>query len=147
MFHKTQFLVFVGETGSGKTTQIPQFVLYDDIPQLRGKMVACTQPGRVAAMSVAQRVAQEMDVELGEEVGYSIRFENNTGPKTILKYMTDGMLLREAMSDHDLRRYSVLILDEAHERTLLPPTSSMGLPGKKWSSDGLISKSSSCLRR
>jgi pre-mRNA-splicing factor ATP-dependent RNA helicase DHX15/PRP43 len=118
MFHRTQFLVFVGETGSGKTTQIPQFVLYDDIPQLRGKMVACTQPRRVAAMSVAQRVAQEMDVELGEEVGYSIRFEEKSGPKTILKYMTDGMLLREAMTDHDLNRYSVLILDEAHERTL-----------------------------
>jgi pre-mRNA-splicing factor ATP-dependent RNA helicase DHX15/PRP43 len=118
MFHKTQFLVFVGETGSGKTTQIPQFVLYDDLPQLRGKMVACTQPRRVAAMSVAQRVAQEMDVELGEEVGYSIRFDEKSGPKTILKYMTDGMLLREAMTDHDLRRYSVLILDEAHERTL-----------------------------
>jgi pre-mRNA-splicing factor ATP-dependent RNA helicase DHX15/PRP43 len=118
MFHKSQFLVFVGDTGSGKTTQIPQFVLYDDIPQLRGKMVACTQPRRVAAMSVAQRVAQEMDVELGEEVGYSIRFEEKSGPKTILKYMTDGMLLREAMTDHDLKRYSVLILDEAHERTL-----------------------------
>jgi pre-mRNA-splicing factor ATP-dependent RNA helicase DHX15/PRP43 len=118
LFHKSQFLVFVGETGSGKTTQIPQFVLYDDIPQLRGKMVACTQPRRVAAMSVAQRVAQEMDVELGEEVGYSIRFEEKSGPKTILKYMTDGMLLREAMTDHDLKRYSVLILDEAHERTL-----------------------------
>src|ERR1700744_5821143 len=90
LFHKTQFLVFVGETGSGKTTQIPQFVLYDDIPQLRGKMIACTQPRRVSAMSVAQRVAQEMDVELGEEVGYSIRFDEKSGPKTILKYMTDG---------------------------------------------------------
>jgi pre-mRNA-splicing factor ATP-dependent RNA helicase DHX15/PRP43 len=118
MFHQTQFLVFVGETGSGKTTQIPQFVLYDDVPQLHGKMVACTQPRRVAAMSVAQRVAQEMDVELGEEVGYSIRFEEKAGPKTILKYMTDGMLLREAMTDNTLSRYSVLILDEAHERTL-----------------------------
>lgn len=69
-------------------------------------------------MSVAQRVAQEMDVNLGEEVGYSIRFEDRTSPKTILKYMTDGMLLREAMHDHDLKRYSTIILDEAHERTL-----------------------------
>jgi pre-mRNA-splicing factor ATP-dependent RNA helicase DHX15/PRP43 len=69
-------------------------------------------------MSVAQRVAAEMDVTLGEEVGYSIRFEDMTGPKTILKYLTDGMLLREAMNDHDLNRYSTIILDEAHERTL-----------------------------
>lgn len=81
-------------------------------------MVACTQPRRVAAMSVAQRVANEMDVKLGDEVGYSIRFEDVTSQKTILKYMTDGMLLREAMHDHNLSRYSVIILDEAHERTL-----------------------------
>jgi pre-mRNA-splicing factor ATP-dependent RNA helicase DHX15/PRP43 len=118
MFQKSQILVFVGETGSGKTTQIPQFVLFDDMPQLQGKMVACTQPRRVAAMSVAQRVANEMDVTLGEEVGYSIRFEDKTSSKTILKYMTDGMLLREAMTDNNLSRYSTLILDEAHERTL-----------------------------
>lgn len=118
MYQKTQILVFVGETGSGKTTQIPQFVLFDDLPQEQGKMVACTQPRRVAAMSVAQRVAQEMDVNLGEEVGYSIRFEDMTSPSTILKYMTDGMLLREAMNDHNLTRYSTIILDEAHERTL-----------------------------
>lgn len=110
--------MFVGETGSGKTTQIPQFVLYDDLPQTQGKMVACTQPRRVAAMSVAQRVAAEMDVKLGEEVGYSIRFEDMTGPKTIMKYMTDGMLLREAMNDPNLSRYSTIMLDEAHERTM-----------------------------
>lgn len=118
IFHSTQIMVFVGETGSGKTTQIPQFVLYDDLPHLKGTQVACTQPRRVAAMSVAARVADEMDVSLGEEVGYNIRFENRTSNKTILKYMTDGMLLREAMEDHDLKRYSVIILDEAHERTL-----------------------------
>ncbi|KAF2088973.1 pre-mRNA-splicing factor ATP-dependent RNA helicase PRP43 [Saccharata proteae CBS 121410] len=118
MFHKTQILVFVGETGSGKTTQIPQFVLFDDMPHFQGKMVACTQPRRVAAMSVAQRVAQEMDVTLGEEVGYSIRFEDKTSSSTMLKYMTDGMLLREAMNDNNLHRYSTIILDEAHERTL-----------------------------
>lgn len=81
-------------------------------------MIACTQPRRVAAMSVAQRVAEEMDVKLGEEVGYSIRFEDMTSPKTILKYMTDGMLLREAMNDHNLSRYSTIMLDEAHERTM-----------------------------
>ncbi|KAL1967927.1 hypothetical protein VTN77DRAFT_2344 [Rasamsonia byssochlamydoides] len=118
LYQKSQILVFVGETGSGKTTQIPQFVLYDDLPQTQRKLVACTQPRRVAAMSVAQRVAAEMDVNLGEEVGYSIRFEDMTSSKTILKYMTDGMLLREAMNDHDLKRYSTIILDEAHERTM-----------------------------
>ncbi|CAI6097029.1 unnamed protein product [Clonostachys chloroleuca] len=117
-YHSTQILVFVGETGSGKTTQIPQYVVYDELPNITGKLIACTQPRRVAAMSVAQRVADEMDVKLGEEVGYSIRFEDKTGPKTMLKYMTDGMLLREAMHDHDMSRYSCIILDEAHERTL-----------------------------
>ena len=115
-------MVFVGETGSGKTTQIPQFVLFDDQPQVQRKLVACTQPRRVAAMSVAQRVANEMDVTLGDEIGYSIRFEDVTSQKTILKYMTDGMLLREAMNDHDLNRYSTIILDEAHERTLATDT-------------------------
>src|SRR5277367_4021762 len=118
MYQKSQILVFVGETGSGKTTQIPQFVLFDDLPHLNNKMVACTQPRRVAAMSVAKRVSNELDVQLGQEVGYSIRFEDVTGPNTILKYMTDGMLLREAMNDHNLSRYSCIILDEAHERTL-----------------------------
>ncbi|KAF3070805.1 putative pre-mRNA-splicing factor ATP-dependent RNA helicase prp43 [Daldinia childiae] len=118
LYHKSQILVFVGETGSGKTTQIPQYVVYDELPHLNRKLVACTQPRRVAAMSVAQRVADELDVTLGEEVGYSIRFEDKTSSKTILKYMTDGMLLREAMHDHDMSRYSCIILDEAHERTL-----------------------------
>ncbi|QRV95545.1 Helicase associated domain (HA2) [Ceratobasidium sp. AG-Ba] len=109
----------VGETGSGKTTQIPQFVAYTDIPHARGKLIACTQPRRVAAMSVAKRVAEELDVQLGKQVGYSIRFEDMTETgTTFLKYMTDGMLLREAMNDHDLTRYSTIILDEAHERTL-----------------------------
>ncbi|KAI5959495.1 PRP43 [Candida pseudojiufengensis] len=118
IYQNNQIMVFVGETGSGKTTQIPQFVLWDELPQLIGKQIACTQPRRVAAMSVAQRVADEMDVKLGEEVGYSIRFENKTSNKTILKYMTDGMLLREAMDDNLLSRYSCIILDEAHERTM-----------------------------
>jgi pre-mRNA-splicing factor ATP-dependent RNA helicase DHX15/PRP43 len=118
MYHNTQILVFVGETGSGKTTQIPQYVLYDELPHLNKKLIACTQPRRVAAMSVAQRVADELDVKLGEEVGYSIRFENKTTPKTLLKYMTDGQLLRESMHDHEMSRYSCIILDEAHERTL-----------------------------
>ncbi|KAI0325144.1 P-loop containing nucleoside triphosphate hydrolase protein [Cubamyces sp. BRFM 1775] len=119
MFMKNQIIVMVGETGSGKTTQIPQFVCYSDLPHTKGKMVACTQPRRVAAMSVAKRVADEMDVPLGKQVGYSIRFEDMTEPgTTFMKYMTDGMLLREAMNDHELSRYSTIILDEAHERTL-----------------------------
>ncbi|GMK56668.1 hypothetical protein CspeluHIS016_0305080 [Cutaneotrichosporon spelunceum] len=119
IFEDNQITVMEGQTGSGKTTQIPQFVCYADLPQQRGKMVACTQPRRVAAMSVAQRVADEMDVQLGKQVGYSIRFEDMTEPgTTFLKYMTDGMLLREAMNDPLLERYSTVILDEAHERTL-----------------------------
>lgn len=118
LYQESQILVFVGETGSGKTTQIPQFVLFDDLPHLHGKMVACTQPRRVAAMSVAERVAAEMDVKLGAEIGYSIRFEDMTSNKTIMKYMTDGMLLREAMHDPNMSRYSTIILDEAHERTM-----------------------------
>ncbi|KAK7014946.1 putative pre-mRNA-splicing factor ATP-dependent RNA helicase prp43 [Favolaschia claudopus] len=119
MFSDNQIIVMVGETGSGKTTQIPQFVAYSDLPHTKGKLVACTQPRRVAAMSVAKRVADEMDVQLGRQVGYSIRFEDMTEPgTTFLKYMTDGMLLREAMNDPNLDRYSTIILDEAHERTL-----------------------------
>ncbi|KAJ2972430.1 hypothetical protein NQ176_g7166 [Zarea fungicola] len=117
-YHSSQILVFVGETGSGKTTQIPQYVVYDELPQYNRKLIACTQPRRVAATSVAQRVADEMDVTLGEEVGYNVRFDDMSSNKTILKYMTDGMLLREAMHDHDMSRYSCIILDEAHERTL-----------------------------
>uniref|UniRef100_F6WD76 ATP-dependent RNA helicase DHX15 n=1 Tax=Ornithorhynchus anatinus TaxID=9258 RepID=F6WD76_ORNAN len=114
-----QSFVLVGETGSGKTTQIPQWCV-EYMRSLPGpkRGVACTQPRRVAAMSVAQRVADEMDVMLGQEVGYSIRFEDCSSAKTILKYMTDGMLLREAMNDPLLERYGVIILDEAHERTL-----------------------------
>ncbi|CAO1393714.1 unnamed protein product [Diamesa hyperborea] len=112
-----QCIVLVGETGSGKTTQIPQWAV--DYARSRGsKSVACTQPRRVAAMSVAQRVSEEMDVILGQEVGYSIRFEDCSSPKTLLKYQTDGMLLREAMSDPMLEAYQVILLDEAHERTL-----------------------------
>ncbi|CAG8785627.1 6945_t:CDS:2 [Dentiscutata erythropus] len=85
LVHESQFVVFVGETGSGKTTQIPQFLCYDILPHLKKKQIACTQPRRVAAMSVAQRVADEMDFKLGEEVGYNIRFEDCSGPKTMLK--------------------------------------------------------------
>ena len=83
-----------------------------------GIKVGCTQPRRVAAMSVAARVADEMDVKLGREVGYSIRFEDCTSDRTVVKYLTDGMLLREFLKEPDLASYSVIIIDEAHERSL-----------------------------
>ena len=112
-----QVLIIVGETGSGKTTQIPQY-LHEAGYTKDGMKVGCTQPRRVAAMSVAARVAEEMGVKVGNEVGYSIRFEDATSDKTILKYMTDGMLLREFLTEPDLGAYSALMIDEAHERTL-----------------------------
>ncbi|KAG1698522.1 Pre-mRNA-splicing factor ATP-dependent RNA helicase DHX16 [Nymphon striatum] len=112
-----QVLIIEGETGSGKTTQIPQF-LYEAGYTKGGRKIGCTQPRRVAAMSVSARVAEEMEVKLGNEVGYSIRFEDCTSERTELKYMTDGMLLREFLNEADLASYSVIIVDEAHERTL-----------------------------
>ncbi|KAH0431146.1 helicase associated domain-containing protein [Colletotrichum camelliae] len=114
---KFQILVIVGETGSGKTTQLPQY-LHEVGYTKNGLKVGCTQPRRVAAMSVAARVADEVGVKVGQEVGYSIRFEDNTSDKTILKYMTDGMLLREFMTEPDLAGYSAIMIDEAHERTV-----------------------------
>ena len=86
MLNENQTTILVGETGSGKTTQICQFIAEAGYTQNQ-KLVACTQPRRVAAMSVARRVAEEMDVVLGEEVGYSIRFEELSGPKTAVKYV------------------------------------------------------------
>ena len=112
-----RLLIVIGETGSGKTTQIPQYLLESGFCK-SGFMIGCTQPRRVAAMSVAKRVADEMGVVLGEEVGYSIRFEDQTSPSTRIKYMTDGMLLREALVDKKLSKYNVIMLDEAHERTI-----------------------------
>eukprot|EP00937_MAST-01D_sp_MAST-1D-sp2_P004361 g4361.t1 len=111
-----QVLVVVGETGSGKTTQIPQYL--HEVGYSKVGKIGCTQPRRVAAMSVAARVSQEMGVKLGAEVGYSIRFEDCTSESTVLKYMTDGMLLREFLGEPDLASYSCMIVDEAHERTL-----------------------------
>lgn len=117
-----QFVVIVGETGSGKTTQIVQY-LYEDglnVDQSTGKskIIACTQPRRVAAESVAKRVAEEVGTNLGDIVGYTIRFIDKTGPNTKIKYMTDGMLEREALNDSEMSRYSIIMLDEAHERTI-----------------------------
>mmetsp|Transcript_12824 Transcript_12824/g.38739 ORF Transcript_12824/g.38739 Transcript_12824/m.38739 type:complete len:1220 (-) Transcript_12824:544-4203(-) len=114
--HDNQFLVVIGETGSGKTTQMTQYLAEAGYTS-RGK-IGCTQPRRVAAMSVAKRVAEEYGCRLGEEVGYCIRFEDQTGPETVIKYMTDGMLLRECLLDDNMSAYSVIILDEAHERTI-----------------------------
>ncbi|VVC34695.1 Helicase, C-terminal,Helicase-associated domain,P-loop containing nucleoside triphosphate [Cinara cedri] len=112
-----QILIIEGETGSGKTTQIPQYLHESGFTE-DNKIIGCTQPRRVAAMSVAARVAEEMSVKLGNEVGYSIRFEDCTSERTIIKYMTDGTLHREFLSEPDLKSYSVMIVDEAHERTL-----------------------------
>ncbi|KAL9242097.1 hypothetical protein vseg_016132 [Gypsophila vaccaria] len=114
--HEHQVLVVIGETGSGKTTQVTQY-LAEAGYTTKGK-IGCTQPRRVAAMSVAKRVAEEFGCRLGEEVGYAIRFEDCTGPDTVIKYMTDGMLLREILIDENLSQYSVIMLDEAHERTI-----------------------------
>lgn len=111
-----QILIVIGETGSGKTTQITQY-LAESGYTARGK-IGCTQPRRVAAMSVAKRVAEEYGCRLGQEVGYTIRFEDCTSPETVIKYMTDGMLLRECLIDPDMKQYSVIMLDEAHERTI-----------------------------
>ncbi|TPP65967.1 Pre mRNA splicing factor ATP dependent RNA [Fasciola gigantica] len=116
MIKEHQIVVIVGETGSGKTTQLTQY-LHEDGYTTFG-MVGCTQPRRVAAMSVARRVAEEMGSRLGEEVGYAIRFEDCTSPGTMIKYMTDGILLRESLRESDLDPYSAIIMDEAHERSL-----------------------------
>ncbi|KAL7069181.1 putative DHX8/prp22-type ATP-dependent RNA helicase [Cryptosporidium serpentis] len=114
---KNQIIVVIGETGSGKTTQITQY-LYEEGFCDDGNMIGCTQPRRVAATSVARRVAQEVGCTIGSTVGFSIRFEDVTSSETRIKYMTDGMLLREALSDHSLSKYNVIMLDEAHERTI-----------------------------
>lgn len=114
---KNDILIIVGETGSGKTTQLPQF-LFNGGFCCNGKVIGITQPRRVAAVTVAKRVAEECGVELGQKVGYSIRFEDATSSSTRIKYMTDGLLLREALLDPVLLKYSVIIVDEAHERTV-----------------------------
>ncbi|KAJ0405555.1 hypothetical protein P43SY_009604 [Pythium insidiosum] len=111
-----QVLVVIGETGSGKTTQMTQYMAEMGLTS-RG-IIGCTQPRRVAASSVAKRVAEEFGCELGQEVGYSMRFEDCTSPETVIKYMTEGMLLREYLADNKLSKYSALMLDEAHERTI-----------------------------
>lgn len=145
-FRDNSIVIVVGETGSGKTTQLTQYLHEDGYTDYG--MIGCTQPRRVAAMSVAKRVSEEMGVRLGEEVslavgagvqpddsecmglledllvslpsqvGYAIRFEDCTSEKTVIKYMTDGILLRESLREADLDNYSAIIMDEAHERSL-----------------------------
>ncbi|KAF5314944.1 hypothetical protein D9619_007398 [Psilocybe cf. subviscida] len=108
--------VLLGETGSGKTTQVPQYILESGIA--RNGMIAVTQPRKVAATSLAHRVALEQSTPVGDLVGYAVRFDEKSSPETRIKYLTDGMIVRELMSDPYLNNYSVVIVDEAHERTL-----------------------------
>ncbi|KAF9962706.1 putative ATP-dependent RNA helicase dhr2 [Mortierella alpina] len=109
-------VVIVGETGSGKTTQIPQYLLEAGLAA--HGTISVTQPRRVAAINLAKRVAEEVGTPIGQKVGYSIRFDDSSSRESLIKYMTDGIMLRELLSDRLLLRYSVIILDEAHERTL-----------------------------
>jgi len=113
---KHPVIILSGETGSGKTTQIPKMCI--DAGRGRTKRIACTQPRRVAALSIAKRVSEELNVEYGKEVGCKIRFADKTSPQTRIKFMTDGMLLAEIQSDPLMREYDTIIIDEAHERSL-----------------------------
>ncbi len=108
-----QVVIVAGETGSGKTTQLPKIAL------LAGRRrIGHTQPRRIAARTVAERIAEEIGVELGETVGYQVRFTRKAGRQTAVKLMTDGILLAEIAHDRDLRAYDTIIIDEAHERSL-----------------------------
>ena len=116
MIRKHQVIVLAGETGSGKSTQLPKLCLAAG----RGVagLIGCTQPRRVAARSVARRVASELETQVGGLVGYQVRFTESVGERTLIKFMTDGILLAETQSDEWLNRYDTIILDEAHERSL-----------------------------
>ncbi|CAH0001911.1 unnamed protein product [Clonostachys byssicola] len=117
VIEKFPVTIVIGQTGSGKTTQIPQF-LENAGWCSDGKVIGITQPRRVAATTVAVRVAEEFGCEIGKEVGYSIRFEDVTSSSTCIKFLTDGLLIREALVDPLLSRYSVIMVDEAHERSI-----------------------------
>ncbi|MGN6443935.1 ATP-dependent RNA helicase HrpA, partial [Amnibacterium sp.] len=108
-----QVVIVAGETGSGKTTQLPKIAL-----GLGRTAIAHTQPRRIAARTIAERIAEELDVPLGGLVGYSVRFTDTSGPDTRIRLMTDGILLAEIRRDRELRRYDTIVLDEAHERSL-----------------------------
>ena len=108
-----------GETGSGKTTQLPKILLdMSNEKGMRRRLIGHTQPRRIAARSVAARIAEELGTELGDRVGYKVRFHDQVGKRTAIKLMTDGILLAETQSDRELRQYDCLIIDEAHERSL-----------------------------
>ncbi|MFM2373863.1 MAG: hypothetical protein RJA75_759, partial [Actinomycetota bacterium] len=108
-----QVVVIAGATGSGKTTQIPKMCL-----ELGRKSIAHTQPRRIAARAVAERIAEELKVDLGDLVGYQVRFTDQSGPKTKVKVMTDGILLNAMQRNRKLQQYDTIIIDEAHERSL-----------------------------
>jgi ATP-dependent helicase HrpA len=109
-------VIISGETGSGKTTQIPKFCLAACCGV--GGKIGCTQPRRIAAMTVSKRIAEELGEPLGQSVGYKIRFKDRTNPKAFIKIMTDGILLAETQNDPHLNEYDTIIVDEAHERSL-----------------------------
>ena len=109
-------VIVCGETGSGKTTQIPKILL--DMGRGAAGMIGHTQPRRIAARSVAARIAEELKVELGDLVGYKVRFHDRVGARSVIKLMTDGILLAETQGDPLLRAYGTIVIDEAHERSL-----------------------------
>lgn len=115
---KHQVVIVVGETGSGKTTQLPKMAYELAAEEGKKGRIGCTQPRRLAAATVARRVAEEMGTGLGERVGYQVRFVEKVQDQTTIKFMTDGILLAETQRDRDLRQYDTLIIDEAHERSL-----------------------------
>ena len=111
-----QVVIVAGETGSGKTTQLPKICL--ELGRGQDRLIGHTQPRRIAARSVAERIAEELETDLGDLVGYQVRFTDSTSAATRLKVMTDGILLAELQRDRQLRRYDTIIIDEAHERSL-----------------------------
>jgi ATP-dependent helicase HrpA len=113
---KHAVVIISGDTGSGKTTQLPKMCL--ETGRGQKKMIGCTQPRRIAAITVAERVAQELGRKYGSLVGHKIRFQDKTTKNTKVKFMTDGILLAETRSDPGLHAYDTLIIDEAHERNL-----------------------------
>nr|SZF06513.1 probable ATP-dependent RNA helicase DHX35 [Psoroptes ovis] len=118
LLEKYQVLIIIGETGCGKSTQLPQY-LYENAYLNNNKVIGITQPRRIATISLACRVAEEMNLNLGEQIGYSIRFEDNYDENmTKIKFMTEGILIREMMNDPLLTKYSIIIIDEAHERSV-----------------------------
>ena len=116
LIREHQIVVIAGETGSGKTTQLPKLCLAAG----RGEagIIGCTQPRRLAARSVARRVAEELGTQVGDKVGFQVRFNDQVSEQSLIKFMTDGILLAETQGDPWLSTYDTLIIDEAHERSL-----------------------------